>query len=295
MNPRDPVTSMKPFIAVGNASLVEPMLAKVDMLKFGGDLLHLACSGGKKEIVELLISKGADIMNPPERVHGEDSYRRAPFVLQAVASGDAATLALVMSHGGSLTDSGFIGLSKKRKNLVISNVIGCAAWHGSSDLLDDLVGRLGKDNIDIEAMEQPDKHAKAPGPFKKEMARYTPLLLAVAKSDDNLECAKSLLKFGANVHVTDEYGNTLLHVAALNGNNKILDYIAKNLKINMFERNSDGETALNICATLKNAEGVKMLEQYQEEYDKSKDRADDLLAELGKEEEQDEEAKARRR
>ena len=178
---------------------------------------------------------------------------------------------------------------------MISNVIGCAAWHGSKELLDDLAGNLGKDYLDVEAMEQPDKYAKAPGPFKKEMHRYTPLLLAVAKSDDNLECAKSLLKFGANVNVKDEYGNTLLHVAALNGNNKTLNYIAKNLKINMFERNQDGETALNICSTLKNSEGKKILEQFQGEYDKSKAQAEELLAELGKEEEQDEEAKARRR
>lgn len=179
--------------------------------------------------------------------------------------------------------------------MVVSNVIGCAAWYGSKDLLDNLVSKLGKDYLDVEAMEQADKHSKAPGPFKKEMHRYTPLLLAVAKSDDNLECAKSLLKFGANVHVKDDYGNTLLHVAALNGNNKTLSYIAKNLKINMFERNQDGETALNICSTLKNAGGVKILEQFQGEYDKSKAQADELLAELGKEEEQDEEAKAKRR
>ena len=144
-------------------------------------------------------------------------------------------------------------------------------------------------------MEQADKFAKAPGPFKKEMHRYTPLLLAVAKSDDNLDCVKALLKYGANFHVKDEYGNTLLHVAALNGNNKIIGYIAKNLKIRIFERNQDGETALNICTTTKNAEGAKILEQYQGEYDKSGAQAEELLAELGKEEEQDEEAKARRR
>jgi len=95
MNPRDPVASLKPFMTVGNASLIEPMLEKVDMLKFGGDLLHLACAQGKKDIVELLVRKGADVLNPPESVQGEENYRRAPYVLQAVASGDAATLATI--------------------------------------------------------------------------------------------------------------------------------------------------------------------------------------------------------
>jgi len=71
------------------------MLEKVDMLKFGGDLLHLACSQGKKDIVELLVRKGADVLNPPESVQGEEGYRRSPFILQAVASGDAGTLATI--------------------------------------------------------------------------------------------------------------------------------------------------------------------------------------------------------
>ena len=66
-------------------------------------------------------------------------------------------------------------------------------------------------------------------------------------------------------------------------------------KFNLFERNRNGETALNICQTLKNPEGVKCLEQYQVEYDKSRTQAEELLEELYKEEEHDEEARARRR
>ena len=83
MNPRDPVGSVKPFMAVGNAQLLEPMLEKVDMLKFGGDLLHLACVQGKREIVDLLVRKGADVNNPPDRIQGEDMYRKSSYVLQA--------------------------------------------------------------------------------------------------------------------------------------------------------------------------------------------------------------------
>ena len=51
MNPRDPISSLKPFIKTGNIALVEPMLDKVDLLKFGGDVLTMACQAGKKEIV----------------------------------------------------------------------------------------------------------------------------------------------------------------------------------------------------------------------------------------------------
>lgn len=90
-------------------------------------------------------------------------------------------------------------------------------------------------------------------------------MLSVAKGEDNLECTKTLLKNGANFNVKDDFGNTVIHVAAMNGNNKALNYLSKNLRINLFERNQSGETALNICNTLKNVEGVKILEQNSKE------------------------------
>ena len=43
MGGRDPVASLKPFIKTGNVALVEPMLQKVDLLKFGGDVMSMAC------------------------------------------------------------------------------------------------------------------------------------------------------------------------------------------------------------------------------------------------------------
>lgn len=85
-----------------------------------------------------------------------------------------------------------------------------------------------------------------------------------------MDCVKLLLQNEANSNVKDEDDNNLLHLAALNGNNKTLDYLSKNLKISIFERNKKGETPLNICKFLKNAEGEKILEQYTEEYDNSK-------------------------
>ena len=120
-------------------------------------------------------------------------------------------------------------------------------------------------------------------------------MLSVARGEDNLECSKTLLKNGANFNCKDEYGNTVLHIAAMNGNNKALNYLSKNLKINLFERNQSGETALNICSTLKNAEGAKILEQHAKEYDVSQAIAEKLLEQLGQEEEHDEEAKAKRK
>ena len=63
----------------------------------------------------------------------------------------------------------------------------------------------------------------------------------------------------------------------------------------MFLRNNQGESALSICESLKNKDGAKILENYQMEFDQSKDVAKDLLDELTREEENDEEAKLKRK
>ena len=75
-----------------------------------------------------------------------------------------------------------------------------------------------------------------------------------------MDCFRTLLTEGANAKCMDEFGNTILHLAAMNSNNKLIDYISKNVKIDMFSRNKAGETALGICQNLKNKEGAKTLE-----------------------------------
>ena len=156
--------------------------------------------------------------------------------------------------------------------------------------------RVAKDYLEVPAQETHDKDSgKAPSSFVKEFAGFTPLMLAVAKGDENFDCLQVLLAQGADFNCTDEYDNNLLHVAALYGNNKILDYLAKNLKLDLFARNNKGETALNICHTAKNQAGVVLLEKLQKTCDASKSTADSLLSELDREEEQAEKSKAQRK
>lgn len=78
-------------------------------------------------------------MLPPDKINGKPEYRSAPFSITAAIGGDYLTLKKVLSHGGSLSESGAIGLSKKRKNVVISNHLGAAAWHGQTDMVEQLL------------------------------------------------------------------------------------------------------------------------------------------------------------
>jgi len=152
----------KTFINMGNLSLVETMIEQqnLDCFKFGPEFLAYSTLYGKKDIVDLFIGKGADIMNPPDTLDGEEDYRRTPYIILAAQSGDQPTFEAILKHGGSLSDTGFICLSKKRKNMVISNVVGAAAYFGKTKLLSYLIKKVAKDYFDVEAIEQPDKHAK---------------------------------------------------------------------------------------------------------------------------------------
>ena len=59
-----------------------------------------------------------------------------------------------MEKGCKLTANGFICLSKKKKNQVISNVIGASAYHGRVKILKNLVNKHKQLDINHLAQEK---------------------------------------------------------------------------------------------------------------------------------------------
>ena len=85
-------------------------------------------------------------------------------------------------------------------------------------------------------------------------------MLAVAGGGQNLECVRLLLNAKADVSITDAYGNSLLHIAAIYQNNEVLEYLlANNNTLNVFERNQKGETPLSIVQERKDDKGQRGL------------------------------------
>ena len=119
-------------------------------------------------------------------------------------------------------------------------------------------------------------------------------MLACAGQHANLECVKHLLSNNGDYRAVDKQGNTILHIAALNSHNAIVEYLAKNLRMEIFSRNNAGETALFICKSLKNQKGVEILEKYQQ-FDSSRDKTEDLLKELEDQERKEELAKQKKK
>ena len=54
------------------------------------------------------------------------------------------------------------------------------------------------------------------------------------------------------MHIVDSFGNNLIHLAAKYESTQILAYLVENTRINAFERNEKGETALSIAQDKKN-------------------------------------------
>lgn len=146
--------------------------------------------------------------------------------------------------------------------------------------------RVTPSALDLLCLEQGDNKKK----FTTEFKSFSPLMLACA-GESNVECVKILLKYKASVETADEFGNNPIHIAARAKNNKILEYLGKNSNLDIFARNNEGKTALNICKDVKNSEGEKILSELCSEYDQSSKIANDLLNEIENEENKAQEEK----
>lgn len=63
-------------------------------------------------------------------------------------------------------------------------------------------------------------------------------MLAVARGEQNFKCFKELLTKGCDINKKDDNNNNLLQIAAIHGNNIVLDYLAKNTSLDFYHRNN---------------------------------------------------------
>jgi|LauGreDrversion4_2_1035121.scaffolds.fasta_scaffold298554_1 ankyrin repeat protein len=116
-------------------------------------------------------------------------------------------------------------------------------------------------------------------------------MLAICSEHGTLEIVKILLTAGANFRVHDRInGDNIIHLSArYSANIAIIEYLVKSLSSDLlFERNLKGETPLSIASSLKNVKMTQLLEDLQISYDKTRNKASDLLAQLEAEEEKKE-------
>lgn len=116
-------------------------------------------------------------------------------------------------------------------------------------------------------------------------------MLAIASEHTNLDIIKQLLAAGADYKVHEKVtDDNIIHLSARwSAKIEIIEYLVRSLSSELlFERNSKGETPLSIAANLKNQKMIKLLEDLQVSYDKTRQKAGDFLAQLEAEEEKNE-------
>ena len=228
------------------------------------------------------------------------NYRKAPLTLIAASSGSLETLQTVISNGGNLWESGHICLSRKKKNSVIGNVIGLAAYMGHDKILNFALGKASSsinDEVNTPCLEQVD----VLGPnktVKSEFDGFNPLMLAMVSEKPSLEIVKKLLAGSAHFDCRAKHNqDNILHLAARHQTTTaVLEYLVKSIDHKLlFERNAHGETPLSIAEARKWEEATKLLSQLQANYDKSNQKADDLLSLIDQEQARAEREKQKRK
>ena len=187
--------------------------------------------------------------------------------------------------------TGVIGLSKKYKNAISSNVIGACAFYGHSKLLHFILNNYHeKEQFDLDFVSKEEKGKKNKLSFNKEYTGCTPALLAIigpASDEYTLDVLKYLKEFGAKFDISMWNKENILHLAVKNNKLECAKYICEELKLKNLvnDTNKDGYTPLSLAQHLNNEKFISYFDDIiQEEEKKIEENLKELLAESNKKE-----------
>ena len=172
---------------------------------------------------------------------------------------------------------GTIGLSKKYRNAINSNIIGACAFYGNHILLDYLLKNY-RLKVDINVIATEEKVQINKEKIIKEMEGASPPLLTCGgpcSDDKTFEILKILEEYKANFEDKDFNKNNILHIATRNKKIKTLKFLINSLELKDFinEKNNDNLTPADIAKEMENSEiisffnniGIKNDSEEQEE------------------------------
>ena len=215
-----------------------------------------------------------------------------PFILMAGISGHIDIFEYLMNQKLIINKkiSGVIGLSKKNKNLLYSNVIGACAFYGKYKLLEFILKNY-KDELDIGFITN-EKKAKNNIKINllKEYTGCTPALLAVvglAEDKDTLEVLKILKQYNAKFDNSNINKDNILHLAIKNKKLECAKYICEELGLKnlLNDSNKDGYNPLSLAQHLEEENFITYFHCINEDYEKKmEENWKELLAESDKKE-----------
>ncbi len=200
-------------------SLIETMAGK-QYIKHSAAPLIQAVSNNNAELVEILITAGADI-----NARDEDYYMQA--LLAAVEKGNESIMRLLIKHGAQIpTDE------NKFRYLT-------AAIRSDNELFVEFFLKKG-----------------IPPKIHPHFPRDIPILMAARTG--NLAIVELLIHYGADIHQKDILGRTVLFHAAMSGSIDLVNYCL-NAGLDVHSSNTRGETVLTAAIMSENAELVLLI------------------------------------
>lgn len=157
-------------------------------------------------------------------------------LILAAATGNIVAVVAALEQGADLkatTSSISFGSTPARST----------ALHFAADrLVSDMCEMLLAKNVDLEA---------------RNAAGATPLLSASTTS--NGACIPALLRYGSDTSVSDDRGNTALHLAAVSSSDGVSVEVLLEAGLDVNTQNKDGQTALHLAVTGHRAGTVAVL------------------------------------
>ncbi|XP_067685768.1 ankyrin-3-like [Haliotis asinina] len=181
------------------------------------NILHLSCTGGHVDTVRYVLNQTSVDIN------SKDHIETTP-VLLAAYHGEIKVFDILVKNGADLTAVDECG----------DNILHCACRGGSVEITNRI---LMQNIVDINS---------------KGDEGMTPVLMAA--SEGEREVFDFLVTQGADLLVTDEDGQTILHHACYGGNMEIVNYILIQNIVDINSKDDNGVTAVLVAASLGNRE-----------------------------------------
>jgi len=206
-----------------------------------------------------------------------------PVAILAAIGGDIDIYKYLIDRGVNCSSVGHIGLTKKLKNSLISNVIGACALYGRINLLHFILEKTASSmKLDINHKSVEKKSKTKQYSLQKEFADFTPVHLALNdfnSEDDSIEILKFLERYKCDMSAVDWNRNTILHLAVKFNKKRVVKFILEDLKlVEMIDvLNKEGQTAAAVAKSIEANDILSYLESFSSNTQASKDLDQDLL------------------